>query len=149
MAWCDRSTLTAMSLRSRIEYLCRTHGIDALYVFGSRTQEVCRHLDDERLPAVGAGSDVDIGILPAVSTVLTVDRKVAIAAAIEDLFDVRRVDLVVIPDADPFVAVNVIRGECLYRRDQAGLDEYELYVLRRAGDLAPLERERLEEIGGA
>ena len=46
-------------------------------------------------------------------------------------------------EADPFLAANIIRGERLFCADVLAADEYELYVLRRAGDLAPLERERL------
>ena len=41
-----------------------------------------------------------------------------------------------------------MRGERLYARDAYWADEYELYVLRRAGDLAPLERERMAMILG-
>jgi hypothetical protein len=44
--------------------------------------------------------------------------------------------------ADPFLAVEIIRGERLYAEDHLQADEYDLYVLRRAGDLVPLERER-------
>jgi predicted nucleotidyltransferase len=138
-----------MELRSRLDDFCRTHNIDALYVFGSRAEEVCRHLEaGRRVPAVSS-SDVDIGILPPESVVLPVDRKVAIATGLEDLLGVSRVDLVVLPEADPFLAVNVIRGERLFFRDAHRIDEYELFVLRRAGDLAPFERERLAMIGGA
>jgi len=138
-----------MKLRSRLEEVCRTHDLDALYVFGSRAAEVCRCLDHDRVPAAAARSDVDIGVLPSERSVLSVDRKVAIATALEDLLGVSRVDLVVLPEADPFLAANVIRGERLFFRDARRLDEYELFVLRRAGDLAPLERERLARIGGA
>ena len=43
-------------------------------------------------------------------------------------------------NAYPFLAVNVIRGERLFCSDRYAADEYELYILRRAGDLAELER---------
>ncbi len=85
-------------------------------------------------------SDLDLGVLPA--RPLNVDEKVALAIALEDLFNVNRVDLVVLPEADPFLAANIIRGERLYQRDPRQADEYDLYILRRAGDLIPLERER-------
>ena len=42
-----------------------------------------------------------------------------------------------------FLAADVIRGERIYCEDEIRADEYELYVLRGTGDLAPLERERL------
>ncbi|OHD70561.1 MAG: hypothetical protein A2177_05750 [Spirochaetes bacterium RBG_13_68_11] len=138
-----------MNLRSRLDDFCRAHDLDALYVFGSRAEGVCRSLEADLLAPESSPSDVDIGILPPESAVLPVDRKVAIAAGLEDLLGVSRVDLVVLPEADPFLAVNIIRGERLFYRDARRIDEYELYVLRRAGDLAPFERERLAMIGGA
>ena len=73
-------------------------------------------------------------------------QKVELAVALEDLFGVNRVDLIVLPEADPFLAANVIRGERLFADDAYLADEYDLYVLRRAGDLAFLERERQELI---
>lgn len=57
-------------------------------------------------------------------------------------------DLIVLPEADPFLAANIIRGERLYCSDAYLADEYELYILRRAGDLIPLERERIALIMG-
>ena len=138
-----------MKLRYRLEDFCRAHDLDALFVFGSRAEEVCRSLEADVPAPEASSSDVDIGILPPESAVLPVDRKVAIATGLEDLRGVSRVDLVVLPEADPFLAVNVMRGERLFFRDAHRIDEYELFVLRRAGDLAPFERERLAMIGGA
>lgn len=54
----------------------------------------------------------------------------------------RRVDLVDVGRCEPFLALDVIRGERLYERDGAACDEFDLYVLRRAGDLAPFQEER-------
>ena len=71
-----------------------------------------------------------------------------LALALEDLLGVTRVDLVCFLEADPFLAANVVRGERLYACDTYQADEYELYILRRAGDLAPLERERMALILG-
>ncbi len=85
-------------------------------------------------------SDLDIGVKPA--DALDVRRKVEIAVALEELFGVSRVDLVVLPEADPILAANVIRGERLFADDRYLADEYDLYILRRAGDLAFMERER-------
>jgi uncharacterized protein len=56
------------------------------------------------------------------------------------------VDLVVIPEVDPFLAANIVRGERLYCKDIYEADEYDLYILRRAGDLIPFERERISLI---
>jgi hypothetical protein len=54
----------------------------------------------------------------------------------------------VLDEADPFLAAEIIRGERLYAQDTYIADEYDLYVLRRAGDLIPLERERIALILG-
>ncbi len=68
--------------------------------------------------------------------------------ALEDLLECPRVDLVVLDEADPFVAAEVIRGERLFARDEDVADEYDLFVLRRAGDLAPSERDRIVRVLG-
>jgi hypothetical protein len=88
---------------------------------------------------------VDVGI--PLARRLSVHEKVEVAQALEALFRVNRVDLVVIPEADPFLAAYIVRGERVYARDSYLADEYDLYILyilRRAGDLAPLERERMQ-----
>jgi hypothetical protein len=56
------------------------------------------------------------------------------------------VDLVVLSEASAFLALEVIQGEILYEVDPDRTAEYELYVMRRAGDLALFERERVEQI---
>ena len=51
-----------------------------------------------------------------------------------------------LPEAQPFLAVEIIRGELLCCLDPYERAEMELYVLRRAADLAPFERRRREVI---
>jgi hypothetical protein len=75
-------------------------------------------------------------------------EKVRLALDLEDFLGCSRVDLVVLDEADPFLAAEIIRGERLYAQDTYIADEYDLYVLRRAGDLIPLERERIALILG-
>ncbi len=91
---------------------------------------------------------MDIGVRPLPGVRWTVEEKVRLAQALEDLLGCSRVDLVVLPEADPFVVAEIIRGERLYAADARDADEYDLYVLRRAGDLLPLERERIRLILG-
>jgi hypothetical protein len=50
--------------------------------------------------------------------------------------------LVILPEAKPYLALDVVRGELLCVTDVDAEAAYQLYVLRRAADLAPLERER-------
>jgi hypothetical protein len=77
---------------------------------------------------------------------MSVREKVNLAMDLEEMLGVGRVDLVILSEADPFLAANIIRGERIFCRDPYLADEYELYILRRAGDLAPLELDRLSMI---
>jgi predicted nucleotidyltransferase len=128
--------------------LCKDFAVDSLYVFGSRAREA-KSWHDGLQPALTAGpQDVDVGVKPILGLKLSALQKARLALALEDLFGANRVDLVVLPEADPFLAANVVRGERLYAQDDYRADEFELYILRRAGDLAPLERERMALILG-
>ena len=126
--------------RAALDALSHAFDLHILYAFGSRGREALAWLDGDGGGLPPSPSDLDIGVKPAQP--LSARRKVELAVALEDLFDVSRVDLVVLPEADPFLAVNVIRGERLFADDAYLADEYDLYVLRRAADLLPLERER-------
>lgn len=128
--------------------ICRRFGVAHLYVFGSRAKEVRQRLIEDQSLLDPGGSDVDVGVRPEGGRLHQVMERVELAAALEDFLGCQRVDLVILPEADPFVAVEVIRGERLYAEDSYQADEYELYLLRRAGDLAPLERERMAMILG-
>jgi uncharacterized protein len=88
-----------------------------------------------------SSSDIDVGVLPRQGVKMGPREKVRLTMELEDLLRVKNVDLVVLPEADPFLAANIIRGERMYCED-----EYVLYVLRRAGDLIPLEEERIRLI---
>jgi len=100
----------------------------AVYLFGSRTK------GEEH-----ARSDVDLAVLfdKPCSLPALVDLEIQFEDALGT-----KVDLVDLGKVRPFLALDVIRGERLVCRDSKRCDEFDLYVLRRAGDLAPLERER-------
>ncbi|MBN1536051.1 MAG: hypothetical protein JW908_04915 [Anaerolineales bacterium] len=123
--------------------LCQQYGIDILYVFGSRAKEVKAMLENNHPPLQTSTSDVDIGIKPSKAVKFSVRQKVKLAQALEDLLGVSRVDLILLPEAAPFLAANIICGERLYASNEYLADEYDLYILRRAGDFIPLEKERL------
>ncbi|MBK8986112.1 MAG: hypothetical protein IPM39_08520 [Chloroflexi bacterium] len=127
-----------------VTQLCHQYQVQILYVFGSRAKDVRAWVKGETAVLSPDDSDVDIGVKTAVS--LTVRQKVLLTQALESLFGVPRVDLVILNDADPFLAANVIRGEQIFADDEYLAAEYDLYVLRRAGDLIPLERERQQLI---
>lgn len=134
--------MTRGEKKELIKDFCNHNGIDILYVFGSRSKEIAGFLSGGGTNLVSGPSDVDIGVKTILGKKLDVEEKVLISIFLEDLLGVSRVDLIVISEADPFLAAEMIRGERLYARDEIEADEFELYILRRAGDLIPLERER-------
>jgi predicted nucleotidyltransferase len=143
----ERTTMTTVTGRhTELERICREFGVAILYVFGSRADEVREWLEGRETMLVSGPSDVDIGVQAAPGVHWSIKNKVLLAIELEDLLGCNRVDLVVLNTADPFLAEEVIRGERLYATDEYEADEYDLYVLRRAGDQAPLEREWLAQV---
>ncbi|NKQ37782.1 MAG: nucleotidyltransferase domain-containing protein [Chloroflexi bacterium] len=128
--------------------LCQKYNVAILYVFGSRAEEVRQWIAGETAVLPSSPSDVDIGVQTIPAAPFGLDEKVRLALELEDFLGVTRVDLVSFHNADPFLAANIIRGERLYARNTHEADEFDLYILRRAGDLAPLERERMAFILG-
>lgn len=126
--------------------ICCRYGIDALYVFGSRAPEIAALVRLGQPLNKTTASDVDIGVLPKAGCSLDPRAKVCLMAEMEDLLGAGRVDLVSLPEAPPFLAVEIVRGELLYDAHPDRSAEYELFVLRRAGDLAPFERERVRDV---
>ncbi len=102
--------------------------IVALYLFGSRARG-----------EAGERSDVDVGVLfrqkPALREIMELGDDLEQRLGLP-------VDLVDAESASAFVALDIIRGERVYCCDPDRCDEFELYVMRRAGDLEPFERER-------
>lgn len=133
--------------RQKIKTICEEFGIAILYVFGSRSKEIANFIN-RGSDLCDHDSDVDIGVKPNRGKRFTVEEKVLLALRLEELLGVKRVDLVFLPEADPFLAAEIIRGERLFARDEIEADEYELYIFRRAGDQIPLEREREKLIFG-
>jgi predicted nucleotidyltransferase len=126
--------------------ICLRYGINTLYVFGSRAPEIAGLVRTGQSLPDTTTSDVDIGVLPKSGYSLDPQAKVRLMAELEDLFGAGRVDLVSLPEAPPFLAVEIIRGELLYDADPDRSAEYELFVLRRAADLEPYERERVRDV---
>ena len=76
------------------------------------------------------------------------EEKVKIAILFEDLFDVVRVDLILLPDAPISLALEIVMGEILYVRDSTYEAEYQLYIMRQAADLLPYEQMKQRMIMG-
>lgn len=138
----------ATTFRNRLEAIARRCGLAEIYAFGSRARAVAAQLDVPvpAAPPVGSGSDLDLGVRPIFGVRLTAQCRVNLTIELEDLFSAPRVDLVVLPEADPYLALDIVRGELLYTVDADEEARYQLFVLRRAGDLAPYKKERMRMI---
>ncbi|MCF8062459.1 MAG: nucleotidyltransferase domain-containing protein, partial [Deltaproteobacteria bacterium] len=130
----------------QIEDICRRYRVADLYVFGSRAEEVSALVAGKADSLQTSASDVDMGVLPAERDQWGPRGGRRLSMELEDLFQVSRVDLVLLPEADAFLALEIIRGELLYSDDLDRQARYELFVLRRAGDLAPFQKERIRAV---
>ena len=125
--------------------LCHEHGLTALYVFGSRAPEIAARVAGLREPVEHPESDVDIGVLPPRGGQISSQGRVRLTHKLEAILGVDRVDLVVLPEAEAFLAADIVRGELLVATDLDAEAEAQLYFLRRAADLAPFLREQWRE----
>jgi hypothetical protein len=139
-------TVSKNVLGDRLRSICNAYGIQILYAFGSRADEFHAAVFSGSIIDQTLAADIDVAIKLIPKHRLSIRQKAELAIELEDLLGVGRIDLVHMPDADPFLAANIVRGNRLYCIDDTIADEYELYILRRAGDLAPLERQRLKLI---
>lgn len=130
----------------KLKTIAKKYNLAAVYAFGSRSAEISSRIRGEPFDSHFLGSDVDIGVQPAKGHKLTVKEKVQLTIDLEGLLQVPRIDLVVIPEAGPFLALDIVQGELIYSKDLDEQAEHELYVLRRAGDLAYYERQRRNQI---
>lgn len=135
-------------MENRLRDIASRYHLADIYAFGSRGDDAAACVEGERPPRLHPDSDIDIGVLVKAGAALPARRRAALAIELEDLFAAGRVDLVFLNEADPFLALDIIRGHLLYCEDRDSQARYELYVLRRAGDLLPLKRERMEMILG-
>ena len=133
--WCYPDAMVEDGALRRIVDTARaTAGVVAVYLFGSQADG-----------SAGIASDVDLAVLgeyPMAFAAL-IDLQLRFADELAT-----RVDLVDLRTADAFLALDIIRGERLFCRDAALADAYELFVMRRAGDLEPFERERRRFVMG-
>jgi predicted nucleotidyltransferase len=130
----------------QIARLAQTFRLADIYVFGSRAKEIAAKIRGSKADEPASSSDVDIAIRPFHGTKLSPRDLVNITIELTDLLGVTKVDLVLLPDCDPFLAFDIIRGELVHTADPVDQARYELFVLRRAGDLIPFKKERMELI---
>lgn len=128
------------SVQARLTAIAQAYELDAVYAFGSRAREVAGVL--EQSEPGHPDSDVDVGVQPQRGVHLTARDRVRLTLELEEALAVAQVDVVILPEANPFLAAEVVRGELLYARDLDAEAEIQLYYLRRAGDLTPFFREQ-------
>jgi uncharacterized protein len=134
-------------IQEKIAQMAGQHDLQIIYAFGSRAKEALAVVEGRIERVSSTPSDLDIGVKP--ERPLTVEEKVEIAIFFEDLFNLPRVDVVVLPDAPVSLAVEIVIGEILYARDSTYEAEYQLYIMRMAADLLPYEKEKQKMILGA
>ena len=134
------------AIENQLRSIGSRYDIAALYAFGSRAGEIAGKVQGKGISPKGSGSDVDIGVQSKPGRYLSAKERVQLAIELEDVLDVNRVDLLILNEAEPFLALDIVRGELLFCGDPDAQAEYELYVLRRAGDLAFYARERWQRI---
>jgi hypothetical protein len=122
--------------------LCRSSGLIAVFAFGSRGDEIQQRLSGIDPEIENPASDLDLGVLADRDVDFDVMRIVDFSCAVEDLFGVPRADIVDLRKAPPYLALDAIRGHRIFCADDFEASVFELFVLRRAGDLAYHERER-------
>ena len=137
-----------MPYLKRLAELSNAYRLTAIYAFGSRAEEIASAVYKGVALSSSVKSDIDIALLPEAGVKLSLRQKVRFSIEMENLFGISTCDIMVLAEVDPFLAAQAIRGERIYCNDNFQADEYELYVLRRAGDLIPLEKERMALIMG-
>ena len=85
-----------------------------------------------------SSADLDIGI--KAGRHLRVEEKVKIALIFEDIFNVAKVDIVIVSEVPIFLALEIVKGELLYAENLTHEAEYQLYIMRRAAEIIPYER---------
>ena len=133
-------------MHAKLAKIAEQYDISEIYVFGSRAEEIAARAAGNKVEAEYPESDVDIGIETLAGKRLSARQKVLFAIALEDLFQVFRIDLVVISEVSPFLALEVVKGNLIYCKDRDEQAEHELFILRRAGDLAYYEKNRRKQV---
>lgn len=125
-----------------LEQIAGKYHLQMVYAFGSRSNEAFEFLKGRLERLASADSDLDIAVKPRTS--LNVQEKVEIALALEDLFGILRVDLIVLPEVPTLLAYEGVTGELLYAEDDTLEAEYQLYIMRKTAELLPYEKARIK-----
>jgi predicted nucleotidyltransferase len=129
--------------------LAQEYGLLAIYAFGSWADETAARVAGRPTAPAYPTSDVDIGVESLRGHRLDAQARVRVMHRLEALLAVGRVDLVILPEADAFLAADVVRGELLLATDLDAEADIQLYYLARAANLAPFLREQWYDMVGS
>jgi len=138
--------ITARSQQA-LDRLCQDHGLLAVYLFGSRSDDGLALLEGHEVS--GEGSDLDVGVVFRGREHPDFRGLGLLQVQLEDLFAPLRVDLVPLQRVDALFQFDAMdAGHRIVASDHAEAAYYELYVMRRAAELLPIQRRlELEEFG--
>ena len=133
-------------IKSQIEEVAKEYHLQIIYAFGSRENEVLDVVNGKIEHLSSTPADLDIGV--KAGRHLNLEEKVKLALIFEDIFNIAKVDVVDIPEAPIFLALEIVKGGLLYAKDLTHEAEYQLYILRRAAEFVPYERMKQKMILG-
>ena len=103
-------------MKEQLALLADEFGLAEIYAFGSRSREAALQLRNKEVRSAYSHSDMDIGVRLRSGVSLGPSARVQLAMKLEDLMDVSRVDLAILQEADPFLALEIIRGRSYTHR---------------------------------
>ncbi|MDP2915118.1 MAG: nucleotidyltransferase domain-containing protein [Candidatus Aminicenantes bacterium] len=127
-------------IQKKINKIAGKYHIQVIYAFGSRAKEINLLIQGKKRTLSRSHSDLDIGI--KTEHPLNVKDKADIAVFFEDLFEMPRVDVVVISEAPIPLAYKIVTGELIFARDETDEAEYQLLIMRMMADILPHLRSR-------
>ncbi len=127
----------------RLQTLCRNHQLGLVYLFGSQASLGVDRLDGQKVRPKDALADLDIGVVTSHGLPEAAERLALYSSlhnGFEDLFHPLRPDVVLLEEGHSVFQAEAVKGICIYQVSEDFRDEYEMRVLRRAADFAPVLR---------
>jgi predicted nucleotidyltransferase len=120
---------TPLNIEALVNRLAAQPDVLAAYLFGS-------YVTDKAHPE----SDVDVAVLlSGTDEMERFERRLRLIGEAEEALDRRPVDLVVLNDAPPLLAHQVLRhGRLIFERDRAARVEFEVWAGKVYADLQPM-----------
>ncbi len=128
-----------MDAQAKLDQAAATLGVEAIYLFGSRADDGLRALAGDAVE--GAGSDLDVGVVFFDRGEIDWRKMAQLEEVLDEVFAPLRVDLVPLQTLDALFQYNAISGHRVAAPDSTAADFYELYVMSRAEELAPIQRQ--------